>query len=114
MGARHYHALIHVKGEVAEPGLARQVRGGLPAADAAFKQGKHAPRIERTDLAPEHGWFVIQGQAQRVQREIRGFVASGGGAMTENEVRLAQAAGPVAHQRADCQRGPQQALSVEF
>jgi len=63
MGARHYHALIHVKGEVAEPGLARQVRGGLPAADAAFKQGKHAPRIERTDLAPEHGWLVIQGQA---------------------------------------------------
>jgi len=63
MGARHYHALVHVKGEVAEPGFARQVRGGLAAADAAPEQGKHAPRVERADPSPEHGRSVIEGQA---------------------------------------------------
>jgi len=63
MGARHYHALVHVKGEVAEPGFARQVRGGFAAADAASEQSKHAPRVERTDPSPEHGQSVIQGQA---------------------------------------------------
>ena len=94
MGARHYHALVHVKGEVAEPGFARQVRGGLAAADAAPEQGKHAPRVERTDPSPEHGRSVIQGQAQCVQREIGRFVAGSGGAVTENEARLRESGGP--------------------
>jgi len=114
MGARHYHALVHVKGEVAEPGFARQVRGGLAAADAAREQGQHAPRLERTEPAPEHGRSAIQGQAQCVQREIRGFVAGGGGAVTENEARLAKAAGPEAHQRAYRPAARRHYRSVEF
>jgi hypothetical protein len=35
-----------------------------------------------------------------VQREIRGFVAGGGGTVAEGEARLAKAAGPEAHQAA--------------
>jgi len=114
MGARHYHALVHVKGEVAEPGFARQVRGGLAAADAAREQGQHAPRVERTDPSPEHGRSAIQGQAQCVQREIRGFVAGGGGAVTENEARLAKAAGPEAHEAARRPGACWRPSSVEF
>jgi len=109
MGARHYHALVHVKGEVAEPGFARQVRGGLAAVDAAREQSQHAPRIERSNPSPEHGRSAIQGQAQSVQREIRGFVAGGGGAVAVGEARRAQAAGAVAHQAAN---GPAARFSV--
>jgi len=114
MGARHYHALVHVKGEVAEPGFARQVRGGLAAADAAREQGQHAPRIERTDPSPEHGRSAIQGQAQCVQREIRGFVAGGGGAVAVGEARLAKAAGPEAHEAAYRPGANRRSVNVEF
>jgi len=89
-----------VETPITEPGLARQVGCGLATADTALEQTQHAPRVARADPLPEQGRRGIQGQAQCVQCEIRGFVAGIGGAVAENEARLAKAAGPEAHQAA--------------
>ncbi len=89
--ARDQHALVDVKAERAEPGLARQVRRRHPLVDAALEQlrelcslGLCKPRVQKW-LQP------VEREVQGMEEQISRLVVGVGHPVPECELRLAEA-----------------------
>jgi hypothetical protein len=100
--ARHDGTLVHVEGHALQPGLARQVGGGLAGADALAQQGGHLFALGR--LHRQFGGRLrpvqrgVQGQSQPPQHQPGRFVEGVGRAVAERDAGLGQLAGSVVDQ----------------
>ena len=101
-GTRHDHPLIDVETVLAEPGFVGQVGDRQAFADAAFDDPQEAGALVAGEPRVEEGLESIERQVQGVQQQIRGFVPGVVGTVTEEQLRLVEAADGKAQQVAQC------------